>query len=119
MAQSFRSPKSKVWTNVTLLAPFSNGSSKRIQCNSCEAVFAGNAGRVRAHYSKCLAVPENLRSWALAEVQLKQEIHSTKVEAKLLDWLMDFIYLGEANIFQEQVESFLALADRGVRYGSF
>ena len=38
------------------------------------------------------------------------------VEAKLLDWLMDFIYLGEVMVTQESFPSFLALArDLGVR----
>ena len=84
MAQTFRSPSSKVWENVTLLAPFGNGSSKQIQCDSCELVFASNAARVRNHYSKCLSCPEILRKWALEQVQLKQvEIYSTKAEAKL------------------------------------
>ena len=83
MVQSYRSPNSKVWQNVTLLEPFVNGSCRQIQCNSCEGVFAGNASRVRNHYTKCLSCPENLRKWAQEQEKLKQEIHSTKVEAKL------------------------------------
>ena len=69
--------------NVTLLEHFVKGSCRQIQCNSCEGVFAGNASRVRNHYTKCLSCPENLRKWAQEQEKLKQEIHSTKVEAKL------------------------------------
>ena len=38
------------------------------------------------------------------------------MDAKLLDWLMDFIYLGEVMVTQESFPAFLALArDLGVR----
>ena len=33
------------------------------------------------------------------------------IKSRDLEAIVDFIYLGEANIFQEQLETFLALAE--------
>ena len=39
-------------------------------------------------------------------------IYMRGLKAKNLESIVDFIYFGEANLFQEDVDSFLTLADK-------
>jgi hypothetical protein len=70
----FASPTSPAWINVVLGASVVNGSCKKIKCKSCKLVFSGNANRIRSHYVKCTACPEDVRDWARAAATRAKEI---------------------------------------------
>ena len=71
--QAFSTPKSREWSGVTAQQAVVNGNCPSIKCNYCDKVFAGNAGRIRAHYLKCPACPSPLRDYC-KELQTKAEV---------------------------------------------
>jgi hypothetical protein len=48
-------------------------------------VFSGNAIRIRSHYIKCTACPEDIRDWARGAAKRAKEIRKHKDLAKNLD----------------------------------
>ena len=72
--------------------------------------------QVRAHKVVLSSSSSFFRQFLRDHTQPNPWLFLRGVEAKLLDWLMDFIYLGEVMVTQESFPSFLALArDLGVR----
>ena len=72
--------------------------------------------QVRAHKVVLSSSSSFFRQFLRDHSQPNPWLFLRGVEAKLLDWLMDFIYLGEVMVTQESFPSFLALArDLGVR----
>ena len=71
--EGFTTPKSREWTGVTVQQAVVNGNCKSIKCNYCEKVFAGNAGRIRAHYLKCPACPAPLRDYCVEQKKMADE----------------------------------------------
>ena len=84
-SEEFATPTSPAWSNVTPGAPVCNGSCKKIKCKSCKLVFSGNALRIRSHYIKCTATPEDIRDWARGAAKRHKEIKKHKDIAKNLD----------------------------------
>merc|ERR1719391_1153175 len=72
--------------------------------------------QVRAHKVVLSSSSSFFRQFLRDHSQPNPWLFLRGVEAKLLDWLMDFIYLGEVMVTQESFPAFLALArDLGVR----
>ena len=72
--------------------------------------------QVRAHKVVLSSSSSFFRQFLRDHTQPNPWLFLRGVEAKLLDWLMDFIYLGEVMVTQESFPSFLALArDLAVR----
>jgi hypothetical protein len=68
-----------------VFSPVGNGSCKKIKCKSCKLVFSGNVNRIRSHYVKCTACPEDLRDRARAAATRAKEIRKYKDLANNLD----------------------------------
>ena len=72
--------------------------------------------QVRAHKVVLSSSSSFFRQFLRDHSQPNPWLFLRGVDAKLLDWLMDFIYLGEVMVTQESFPAFLALArDLGVR----
>ena len=91
----FRTPKSAVWNKgVTARTPVSGGRCKKIQCDNCEAMFAGGSRRILEHHVKCKSAPVPLKEWALDELakmedRLREKDAVKDMESMLLDDIKD------------------------------
>jgi hypothetical protein len=83
-AGGFRTPKTTVWRSVTAKASVNNGHCKAIECNNCEATFAGGAARILEHILKCEGAPGSLSVWATEQLASREESRKTKEECKKL-----------------------------------
>ena len=88
----FRTPKSAVWNKgVTAQAPVSGGSCKKIQCDNCEAMFAGGSRRILEHHVKCKSAPVPLKEWALDELAKMDDRLREKDAVKDMESMLDDI----------------------------
>ena len=94
-AGGFRTPKTTVWRSVTAKASVNNGHCKAIECNNCEATFAGGAARILEHILKCEGAPGSLSVWATEQLASREESRKTKEECKKLEQVFDDIATGD------------------------
>ena len=94
-AGGFRTPKTTVWRSVTAKASVNNGHCKAIECNNCEATFAGGAARILEHILKCEGAPGSLSVWATEQLASREESRKSKEECKKLEQVFDDIATGD------------------------